>query len=220
MGSNERREREKQETRKRILDAARELFAEHGFDAVTMRKIADRIEYTPTALYFHFKDKDTLIRELCVTDFEAFGEHFAALAGEQDPVERLRKTGRAYADFAIAHPQHYRVMFMSPEAPEATDVDWRGNPAKDAYAFLRWTMTECIEQGRLRDPFNEPELASQIAWGTIHGVVSLHITHCKGKWIEWRTIEDRVNGAIEALVHGMVAPEARGAKGPAKKKDG
>ncbi len=64
LGTVERRERERQELRTRILDAARELFAEEGYDAVTMRKIADRIEYSPTAIYFHFRDKHALMREL------------------------------------------------------------------------------------------------------------------------------------------------------------
>src|ERR1700751_6037572 len=58
LGTTERRERERQELRSRILDAARELFAEQGYDAVTMRGIAERIEYSPTAIYFHFKDKE------------------------------------------------------------------------------------------------------------------------------------------------------------------
>ncbi|HTD61922.1 MAG TPA: helix-turn-helix domain-containing protein, partial [Gemmatimonadaceae bacterium] len=67
--ANDRREREKIAIRTKILDAARELFAEHGYDAVTMRTIAEKIEYTPTAIYYHFKDKDALIRELCDMDW-------------------------------------------------------------------------------------------------------------------------------------------------------
>jgi len=62
MGIIERRERERKAVRKKILDAARELFVAEGYDAVTMRRIAETIEYSPTAIYFHFKDKETLIR--------------------------------------------------------------------------------------------------------------------------------------------------------------
>jgi AcrR family transcriptional regulator len=212
MGSSERREREKQELRTRILDAARELFATHGFEAVTMRKIAERIEYTPTAIYFHFPDKDALIRELCVHDFYEFGQRFAALANEADPVERVRKVGREYAAFAVAHPQHYRVMFMMPaDRAKTADADWHGDPAHDAYAFLRWTMQDAIDKRRLRPEFNDADLASQIAWAAIHGVVSLHITHCNGEWIQWRPIDERIDGVIEALIHGMIAPAKTGA---------
>ena len=72
MGPRERREREREETRTRILDAARELFAAEGYEAVTMRRIAERIEYSATAIYFHFKDKEALVKELCDVDFTSF----------------------------------------------------------------------------------------------------------------------------------------------------
>ncbi|HEY8369587.1 MAG TPA: helix-turn-helix domain-containing protein, partial [Thermodesulfobacteriota bacterium] len=61
MGTIERRERERAATRAKILDAARELFVSEGYDAVTMRRIADRIEYTAAALYRHFPDKRALL---------------------------------------------------------------------------------------------------------------------------------------------------------------
>src|SRR5262245_13910881 len=106
MGSNERREREKEKLRAKILDAARELFAQHGYEAVTMRKIADRIEYSPTALYFHFKDKNELVRALCQHDFQAFADRLVAVASVSDPIERLLKASEAYVDFAHEHPNH------------------------------------------------------------------------------------------------------------------
>ena len=83
MGITERREREKEEVRGRILDAARDLFARDGYDAVTMRKIAEAIEYSPTAIYLHFKDKDTLVRELCNADFDSLARAFQKIAREK-----------------------------------------------------------------------------------------------------------------------------------------
>ena len=80
MGITERREREKQEVRQRILDAARELFVKDGYEAVTMRKVADAIEYSPTALYLHFKDKESLMRELCHGDFLSLARAFQRIA--------------------------------------------------------------------------------------------------------------------------------------------
>jgi AcrR family transcriptional regulator len=225
MGSTQRREREKQRLRARIIDAARELFAEHGFEAVTMRKIAERIEYTPTAIYFHFPDKDALIRELCVGDFKAFGEHFASIASIGDPVERLRQAGHVYAEFAITHPQHYRVMFMMPDTSKPEDVEWLGDPAHDAYAFLRWTVQEGIDRGRFRPEYQDAELMAQIAWATVHGVVSLHVTHCQSKMIDWRPVKERVAGAIEAMLRGTTVGHeprettAKPAKGAKKKKE-
>ena len=93
MGTQERRERERQELRTKILDAARELFVSEGYEAVTMRKIAEKIEYSATAIYLHFADKDALVTELCRHDFRSFAAHFGRAAVSEDPVERLRARG-------------------------------------------------------------------------------------------------------------------------------
>ena len=147
MGTTERRERERQELRTRILDAARELFAEEGYDAVTMRRIAERIEYSPTAIYFHFRDKHALMQELCDEDFGALAGEFQKIAAIADPVDRLRRIGQAYVAFAMSHRNHYRLMFMTPH-PEAMQPEdsrlRRGNPEEDAYAFLKATVAEAI----------------------------------------------------------------------------
>ena len=89
MGTRERRDRQRGELRSLIMDTARTLFASEGYEAVSMRRIADAIEYSPTAIYVYFKDKDALIRELCRADFEklsAISPKFAAIA---DPIERI-----------------------------------------------------------------------------------------------------------------------------------
>ena len=117
MGPTNRREREKEELKSQILDAARYLFARDGYDSVTMRAIAERIEYSPRTIYLHFQDKEDLVRELCRHDFQEFGQGFAKLAGMKDPVERLKALGLAYAKFAEEFPNHYRLMFMS-ECPD------------------------------------------------------------------------------------------------------
>src|SRR5271170_7934518 len=104
MGSQERREREKQALRDKILDAARELFATEGVEATTMRRIAERIEYSPTAIYLHFADKNALIRELCVNDFGHLAKEFQKFSRETDPLKRLCLAGQAYTDFAQEYP--------------------------------------------------------------------------------------------------------------------
>src|SRR3990170_2613737 len=118
MGSAERRTRERTETRQRILDAAREMFVERGYEATTMRAIADRIEYTPTAIYHHFKNKEALLAELCIADFRALATAFQKLGRIEDPVERLRRTGEAYVEFGLRHPMQYQLMFMTRKPPE------------------------------------------------------------------------------------------------------
>jgi AcrR family transcriptional regulator len=207
LGTTERRERERQELRERILDAARTLFAEQGYDAVTMRKIAEKIEYSPTAIYFHFKDKQTLLQELCDTDFGALAHEFQKIARITDPIDRLRQIGRAYVGFAIAYPNHYRLMFMTPSKaslnPDSSRLA-KGNPEEDAYAFLRATVSEAIAAGRMRAELSNADLVSQMVWAGTHGVVSLHISNCDDSWIDWYDARETAHALIETMLRGLV----------------
>lgn len=207
MGVKERREREREALRTKILDAARDLFAREGYEAVTMRRIADAIEYSPTAIYLHFADKEALIRELCETDFLALAKAFQRIAKEPDPFERLRKIGHAYVDFALDHPNHYRLMFMTPppvRSVEAREIE-RGNPQQDAYAFLKATVTEAVAAGRLRPELEDVELLSQALWAGVHGVVSLHVTKGADDWVDWRPAKKTATLVIDATLRGLAA---------------
>src|SRR5215813_136121 len=111
MGVKERREREKSETRDKILDAARELFVAEGYEGVSMRKVAEKIEYSPTAIYLHFADKEELFHELCHDDFARLAQVFQDASLPADPIERIRQIGRTYIEFGIQFPNHYKLMF-------------------------------------------------------------------------------------------------------------
>jgi len=170
-----------------------------------MRKIAERVEYSPTAIYFHFRDKDALIRELCDEDFGALAKDFQKIARIDDPIERLRAIGRAYVAFAISYPNHYRLMFMTPH-PGMRPEDSRlkhGNPEEDAYAFLKATIAEAIEKRRLRPELSDADLVSQMVWAATHGVVSLQIAKCKDEWVEWRDVTQTADEVIEAMIRGV-----------------
>src|SRR5262245_31765445 len=103
MGTLERRERGKAELRQKILDAARALFVTRGAEAVSMRKIAPSIEYSPTAIYDYFPDKESLMRALCAHDFTSLLVEGMHLLKERDPVKRLLDTGKVYIEFALRH---------------------------------------------------------------------------------------------------------------------
>jgi AcrR family transcriptional regulator len=208
MAPKERRQREKDELKNKILDAARELFVANGYEAVTMRKIAEKIEYTPTAIYVHFQDKDTLLRELCDADFRALRVAFERIGRNADPVERLRKLGLAYAEFALDHPNHYRFMFMTPSPftltePRVSSIE-RGNPDVDAYAFLRATVAEGIAAGRYRPEYKDAELLAQTVWSGVHGVVSLYLTKATDPWIDWRPVQKTLRLVMETMMRGLL----------------
>ncbi len=208
MGIVERRERERVETRQRILDAARELFVEEGFDGVTMRKVAQKIEYSPTAIYVHFRDKEQLFLELCHADFRRLAETFTQLAQIPYPVERLRKIGHAYMEFGLENPNHYRMMFMTPHPPladEATEKEMgKGNPEQDAYAFLRQAVEEAIEVGAFRPELTDADLIAQTLWAGVHGVVSLQIAKREDDWVPWRKFSQRAKLMLDGLLSGLL----------------
>jgi AcrR family transcriptional regulator len=212
MTSADRRARERQELHDKILDAARELFATHGYEAVTLRKIAEAIEYTPAAIYGHFQDKDDLIRTLCKRDVDVFSAQLSKLQSVADPVERVRQLGHGYVRFALEHPQHYRLMFMTPNDLEHDEdaLQRRGDPHRDGYAFLRLSVQEAIERGRMRELYRDADLAAQTFWAGVHGVASLQITHTSDNWVEWRDIAARTRAMIDGLLDGMTTPAAKG----------
>jgi AcrR family transcriptional regulator len=182
----ERRARDKAALRDKILDAARSLFAKEGVAAVTMRELAGQIGYTATAIYYHFPDKESLLRELCETDFRALRAYFAELGQIANPVERLRVMAEAYVRFGLQHPQQYRLMFMTPQAkPSGTSIE-RGNPDQDSYAFLLETVREAMRAGLFRSELTDPELIAQSLWAGVHGLVALHLNKGDDDWVQWR----------------------------------
>ncbi|MCC7014274.1 MAG: TetR/AcrR family transcriptional regulator [Planctomycetes bacterium] len=208
MTSADRRARERQLVQDKILGAARELFAAHGFEAVTLRKIAAAIEYAPAAIYGHFADKEQLIRTLCVRDFDDLAALVRPMAELADPIERISAVGRVYVRFAIEHPNQYRLMFMQPSRvePDAAALERKGDPHRDAYAFLRHAVCEAIELGRVRPEVRDAELVTQTIWAAVHGVVSLELAFQGDEWIEWRPIEARSGAMIDAVIAGLTLP--------------
>jgi len=207
MGITERREREREEVRKKILDAARDLFMTEGYEHVTMRRIAEAIEYSPTAIYLHFEDKDDLVLALCREDF---GQLLAAMQGQApppDPIEWLRQLGRAYARFALENPNHYRFMFMTPmkpeHSPEPTD------PGHLSYGVLRAVVTSAIEKGAFRQA--DPDTVAQVLWSSIHGAVALLITMRPDCWPR-PPAKDLVEETLEAGIRAFRATPTPGSQ--------
>jgi len=208
MGILERREREKSETRDKILDAARELFVSEGYEGVSMRKVAEKIEYSPTAIYVHFHDKEELFLELCHADFRRLAESFGQLARIGDPIERLRRIGQAYMEFGLENPNHYRMMFMTahPQLSDEAEKEemGKGNPEEDAYAFLRLTVQEAVNKGAFRPELTDADLIAQTLWANVHGVVSLQIAKCDDAWVPWSDFKQRAELAIEGMFNGLL----------------
>jgi len=206
MGVKERRAREKSETRDKILDAARDLFISEGYEGVSMRKVAEKIEYSPTAIYVHFEDKEDLFHQLCQEDFARLAQVFQSAAMPIDPVGRLRFIGQTYINFGVQYPNHYKLMFMTPHPPaemDETDREVMGNPEVDAYAFLKHSVQQAIDAGCFREGLRDSDLLSQTLWAAVHGVIALEIAKCNDAWVDWRPIAERSNLMLDAALSGL-----------------
>jgi AcrR family transcriptional regulator len=212
VGVIERREREREEVRRKILTAARDLFASEGYDRVTMRRIADVIEYSATTIYNHFEDKDDLVDALCQEDFTRLFQHLQQAPPPRDPVEAIRQLGLAYAAFGTTYPNHYRFMFMTPakfEHPEG-----HVSPGEQAFGLLRSAVEAAVAGGYFRSV--DPQTAAQVLWASIHGAVALLITLQPRHWPHAPAAPDLVPQVIDASILGLSA--GAGAKAAAHKK--
>jgi AcrR family transcriptional regulator len=206
MGPKARREREKLDLRQTILEAARELFLQEGDAGLSMRKVADKIQYSATTLYNYFDDKESMIRAIIEADFLSLRRGFDQVAMLSDPIERLAALGAAYVDFAVEHPSSYRFLFMTmhaPRDPKTMSIE-HGNPDEDAYAFLRATIADGIEAGRFREDLTNADFLAQMFWAGCHGVVSIHFVKCHDPWLNLQPLKDTSRAVFEALLKGVL----------------
>ncbi|MCS6886352.1 MAG: TetR/AcrR family transcriptional regulator [Acidobacteriota bacterium] len=207
MGTKERRERQRRMLRQEILNAARELFAKEGYDNVSMRKIAEKIDYSPTTIYLHFKDKAELLRCICDETFENLLEIMRSLKNScDDPVVCLRKALRAYIEFGLSHPNHYKVAFIvHPGYLEDLDHYTReSSKGRQAFEELMSKVVECIQQGRFLKL--DAKMVSQGLWAGIHGITSLLIVHRDYPWVDRNDLIDHV---VDTMLRGLEAEPER-----------
>jgi len=212
MGTSERLERERHAKRVLIMDAARELFLERGYDAVTLRQIAERIEHSTTAIYVHFADKFDLFQQLVHDDFRRFDHALTQHAGIVDPVERLQRIGRAYVEFAMTMPRSYEMMFMRPptalEVGKGSPPSDDGAPGKAAYQTLVATCVDLVAQGRLHPHLVDPLAVAQAVWSAVHGLVALRLRCEHEPELQWRSRDEVVALLMTMICQGILRPAA------------
>ena len=175
MGITERKEKQKTEIRKSILDASIKLFVEEGFESVTIRKIADIIEYSPTTIYLYFKDKNEIFYQLHELGFQKLTTMNASLAAVKNPLTRLHRMGENYINFGLANPEFYDVMFILNAPMQALEnmenCDW--DYGENALHSLMEIIDECMKKGYIKK--GDTQAVATAIWGMVHGMVSLQI---------------------------------------------
>ncbi len=202
-----RRKDQKEKTRERIVNAATKVLLREGVDGFSMRKLAQQIGYTPTAIYFHFPDREALLSEVVERQFLQFRESFERIAKTRDPIARLRAMGLALIQFAVEHPAHYRCLFLIPlhNLPKGRLIE-KGNPSQDCYALLHSTIAEALAENRFLPEHKNSQTLAQVFFAGVHGVAALHLIKGDDDWIQWTDLQERSRTMVEGLIAGLCSP--------------
>jgi AcrR family transcriptional regulator len=208
MGVAERRAREKEALRQSIVDAAGELILADGYESFSIRKLAERIEYSPSTIYLYFKDKAEILATICN---EAFGELSARLeeirSQSSDPLEALGDGLRCYVSWGLAHPNQYMVTFGKPWPPpgeiEETVMMSSVSAGLDCFHRLASAIQRCIDAGSI--PSGDTGLMAQIAWTSVHGLTSCLIIMKDDPHFPWAPTGELVDGMARNVVAGLRA---------------
>ena len=201
MGTKERRAREKEQLRRQIIAAARELFVNEGYENVSMRKIADKIEYSPTTIYLYFKDKADLLDSVCKeTLLDLLNTLELLNRDKSNPVEALKKSGKAYVDFGLKYPQDYKLTFVvRPQFQKGLGLE-EGSVGERVFNYLCAMVSECIRQKAFRQV--AVETTGQALWSAVHGVTLLLIDFPDFPWTSKDKLIDMV---IDTMIDGLKA---------------
>jgi AcrR family transcriptional regulator len=199
MGVAERKSRRKESIRQEILDAARDLFVSEGYDSVSIRKVAERIEYAPGTIYLYFHDKAEILDTLCRQTFEKLRARLEAIQKDPgDPVDALRRGLRTYIQFGLDNPNHYMVTFVV--AKSQAEIAQRSGATAGQACFdcLRAIVRQNIEGGYING--GEVEETAQALWAAIHGVTALLVSNCGFPFVEQTRLIERL---LDILIQGV-----------------
>lgn len=169
-----RRSEQKEQLRQLILKAASELFIEQGYNAFSMRKLAEQIGYAPATLYLYFHDKDQLLFNVVDDAFMRFRTELVQAANStSDPWECLSRIGEAYVRFGLTHTVYYQLMFMWRVDYLIQPKHGEQAPRMEAFQVLADAVRYAQEQGAIKP--GDVQAYSDVMWATLHGVVALAI---------------------------------------------
>lgn len=184
--------------RQQIMQAAREMFVAEGVERVSMRKIAEKISYSPTTIYLYFKDKNDLLAQICEETFARLTHNIVGIQRLSDnPIEKLRLGLREYIQFGLKHPEQYTMTFIVP-LPVGAELPFEQSNGSLAFGTLRAVVKECADANLLKD--NDIEVISQMLWAAIHGLTSLLIQHGGFPFADRETLIDNL---IATLIAGL-----------------
>ena len=203
MGTKERHDRERQALTASILDAARELFLVEGYANVSIRKIAERIEYSPAAIYSYYASKDDIFLALANEGFHRLAAKVHAAIVSGDALQDVRACWWAFYEFAKEEPEYFLLMFVDRSVPRITQ-EWEG------FEFLQQLLNnaimavqKAIDAGAFPATLN-PNAAMHMLWASLIGPAVVGIRHRLASGEDYDALaRDVLNATIAGLQSGV-----------------
>lgn len=200
MGIKQRKNREREEMKDLILDVAKRISIEEGFSKVSIRKIAEEIEYSPGTIYLYFKNRDEILFELHNLAFQKFYKEQLKISHIAEPLEKLREHGRVYIRFGLDNPDLYELMFIvqAPGNEIETSQSWK--EGMKTFDFLRTNIQECLDAGYFKG--SDVNTLSIAMWSLVHGIVSLYLRK-RMAMVPKEFIKPILFGAYETMIDNL-----------------
>ena len=188
--------------RAEILEAAERIFIAEGYEGATIRKIADEVGVSSTALYMHFQDKGCILLEICERTLRLLLDRNSEIAAKPlDAVVRVKMMLEAYMRWGMEHPNAYQLVYSAPRPPSA--AGWPENTvdlSTQCYEIFCGVVREIAANGRLRT--GSADSAGQALWMSCHGVVALMAAR---PTFPWADREELIQVTLDGLLNGLVA---------------
>ncbi|MEW6584492.1 MAG: TetR/AcrR family transcriptional regulator [Nitrospirota bacterium] len=202
MGVKEKRAKYRAEFRREILDAARELFIKEGYEKFSMRKLAEKIDYSPTTIYLYYEDKDDLLLAICEEVAEQFIANLNHIrAHSVDPLDTLRRALLYLIEFGFNNPNQYKVFFFTSSDVYGTHEEFmeKESMARNSYLIFKGIVRDCIETGKLREM--DLEMLTQALAVATHGLIAMSIYKKSFPWVDRNVLAHTL---VDGLLRGYL----------------
>ena len=201
MGIKEKRHRYKEEFRREILNSARDLFIDVGYERFSMRKLAEKIDYSPTTIYHYFKNRDDLLFAICEEVAERFLARLRYIRSVQsEPYEALRQAMLYLVEFAFDNPNQYKVFFLTRPNVYGTQGEFmkRESMARNSYFEFKEIVQACIKAGKLRRM--DIDVLTQVLATAPHGLIAMTLYRSSFPWADRIVL---ANTLVDGLLRGF-----------------
>jgi AcrR family transcriptional regulator len=193
------RERRHLRTKDAILEAARHIISESGIDGLSIRAIAERIDYSPASLYEYFGSKEEIVVAVCLQGHERLTLAVTAVPPTLPADEYLIAIGKAYITFAMQNPEHYLLMFTNPAfagSPEEMGEE------ESSFSILLAAIQRGLDEGlfKRRVGYDLLEMA-YTAWSVVHGISMLRLTYLTSSPVDFDTADHEV---LRTVTNGLM----------------